>query len=147
VFLRHAGCTFCREALGNLAEVKDGIRQTGAELILVQMGTVRDGLDLARRFGLDEAQVVSDPGRQLYQAFQLKRGSWMQLLGPKVLIDGLRAALREQYGIGLPQGDVRQMPGAFLVRYGQITQEFRHAAASDRPDYLALASCSIEERR
>lgn len=147
VFLRHAGCTFCREALGDLAAVRDGIGQTGSELVLVQMGSEREGLDLARRFGLNEAQIVSDPERELYQAFELRRGSWRQVLGWKVLANGIRAALRDGYGLGLPQEDPFQMPGAFLVHFGRIVQEFRHRQASDRPDYLALASCSLDNRR
>jgi hypothetical protein len=34
------------------------------------------------------------------------------------------------------------MPGAFLVRDGQLLKSFRHKLVSDRPDYLALATAS-----
>jgi hypothetical protein len=38
VFLRHAGCTFCREALGNIARARPVIERTGARIVLVHMG-------------------------------------------------------------------------------------------------------------
>ena len=37
VFLRHFGCTFCREALADLAAINDRLRAVGARLVLVHM--------------------------------------------------------------------------------------------------------------
>ncbi|MFZ0430911.1 MAG: SelL-related redox protein [Acidobacteriota bacterium] len=141
VFLRHGGCTFCREALGDLASVRDRIAGTGTDLVVVQMGTPREGQELARRFGLVDAQVISDPSRNLYRAFELDRGTFRQVFGLRVWLRLLKAALLRGLGAGLPKGqDERQMPGVFLLRNGQIAEEFRHQTIADRPDYVALAS-------
>ena len=144
VFLRHAGCTFCREAMGDLAGVQLRIGESGTELVVVQMGSEREGAELAQRFGLSPDQVVCDPSRRLYHTFQLRRGSLWQLLSPKVILRGLATAFLKGYGFGRVRGDGAQMPGAFLIRGGEIVREYRHQSASDRPDYVALASFSAE---
>lgn len=38
VFLRHAGCTFCREALADIATRRARIVSAGARTVLVHMG-------------------------------------------------------------------------------------------------------------
>jgi peroxiredoxin len=144
VFLRHAGCTFCREALGDLATVERRIRAEDSRLVIVHMGSEREGLELVQRFGLGEAHVIADPARRLYRAFELHRGTIGQLFGPRVLWRGFLVAILRRYGFGVPRKDVRQMPGVFLIREGKILREFRHQRASDRPDYVALTSCSLE---
>lgn len=141
VFLRHAGCTFCREALGDLASVREQIDGTGTELVVVQMGTPRQGEELARRFGLRDAQVISDPSRGLYRAFKLGRGTFRQVFGVRIWLRLFQAAILRRLGAGLPKGqDERQMPGVFLLKNGKIAEEYRHDTIADRPDYVALAS-------
>jgi peroxiredoxin len=141
VFLRHGGCTFCREALGDLASVRERIQGTGTELVVVQMGNPRQGEELARRFGLRDAQVISDPSRGLYRAFELGRGTFRQVFGLRVWLRIFQAAIMRGFGAGLPKGqDERQMPGVFLLRNGGIVEEYRHDTIADRPDYVALAS-------
>jgi peroxiredoxin len=144
VFLRHAGCTFCREAMGDLAAVKRRIDERGSDLVVVQMGSDREGAELAQRFGLRPGQVVSDPSRRLYRTFELRRGSLWELFGPKVIFRGVAAAVLKGYGIGKVRGDSTQMPGVFLVRDGEVVREYRHRSVADRPDYVALASLSAE---
>jgi hypothetical protein len=39
VFLRHFGCTFCREAVADLAEKREAIAAKGVPLAFVHMGT------------------------------------------------------------------------------------------------------------
>ena len=36
--------------------------------------------------------------------------------------------------------DVQRMPGAFLLRNGEVLKAFRHKLVSDQPDYLTLAT-------
>ena len=37
LFLRHAGCTFCREAIGDVARDRDVIEAAGVRIVLVHM--------------------------------------------------------------------------------------------------------------
>jgi len=140
LFLRHSGCTFCREALHDLQRRRDRLESEGVRLAVVHMGEPETGdtRDFFSRYGLDDIPRFSDPDRVLYRAFELRRGSAGQLFGWKVWRRGVGAALRG-HGIGPLQGDGFQMPGAFVIRDGRIVDSYRHRSAADRPDYEALA--------
>jgi hypothetical protein len=142
VFLRHSGCTFCREALADLAAKRTQLESQGVGLALVHLGDDEAMQVLCEQYGLSDLPRFCDPERRLYQAFRLKLGSFMSLIGPKVLWRGMRAAFASRHGIGRFDGNVFQLPGAFLIDSGQIVREYRHATAADRPDYVALA-CPI----
>jgi peroxiredoxin len=138
VFLRHAGCTFCREALSDLAQARPSIEAEGARLVLVHMGTDEQGRALTSRYGLEDCPRISDPDRSLYRAFGLRRGSLGDLFGPKVWWRGFQAGILARHGIGALAGDGFQMPGVFLLYAGQVIRSHRHLSAADRPDYAAL---------
>ena len=100
VFLRHAGCTFCREALSDLRNRRREIEDAGTRIVVVHMGEESIMTELEfRRFGLDDVERVSDPERDLYRAFELRQGSLGQLFGLKVWWRGLdRHAARLRRG-------------------------------------------------
>lgn len=137
VFLRHAGCTFCREAMADLAERRVTIEARGTTVVLVHMGAAAEFARFAGEYGLDDLPAVSDPERQLYRALGLRRGRWSQLLGPTVWWRGFQA-WKSGHAVGTPAGDVMQMPGTFLISHGRVIRRFLHATASDRPDYAGL---------
>lgn len=140
VFLRHSGCTFCREALGDLARNREEIESSGVRIVLVDMGDSEAIGEQVERYGLSGVERISDRGRALYKAFGLGRGSWFQLMGPTVLWRGLQAGVWNGHGIGKPSADARQMPGLFLIGEAGIIRRFRHRSAADRPDYVELCS-------
>lgn len=142
VFLRHAGCTFCREALADLAGRRREIEAQGARLTLVHMGTEEQGARFFSKYGLADVPRVSDPERSLYRAFGLPRGSFGDLFGPKVWWRGFQAAILGRHGVGLLAGDGFQMPGVFLVFHGEVLRSYRHQSAADRPNYVALVTGS-----
>jgi peroxiredoxin len=137
VFLRHAGCTFCREAMADLAARRGIIEARGTTVVLVHMGAAAEFARFAGEYGLDDLPAVSDPERQLYRALGLRRGRWSQLLGPTVWWRGFQA-WKSGHAVGSPAGDVMQMPGTFLVFHGRVIRRFLHTTASDRPDYAGL---------
>jgi peroxiredoxin len=139
IFLRHSGCTFCREALHDLCDQRTKIESAGKSPILVHMGDDESGRALFETYGLDDWPRISDPNCTLYRAYGLKRGGLMELLGPSVWWRGFVAAVINRHAIGKAGGDGFQMPGAFLVRDGRIVTEFRHRNAAQRPDYCELA--------
>jgi AhpC/TSA antioxidant enzyme len=138
VFLRHPGWTFCRQALAELAEKRSAIAAQGTGLVLVHMQTDTAASALFARYGLQDVPRISDPGRQLYEAFELSRGSLAQVAGPRVWLRGL-LSLFKGHVPGVPEGDVLQMPGVFLLNNGRIERAYRHATSADRPDYCELA--------
>lgn len=140
VFLRHMGCTFCREALADLAAMRRRIEQEGARLVLVHMSPEESAAKFFARYGLEDVQRISDPERTLYRAFGLPRGRFGDVLGPKVWWRGFQAGVLGRHGVGRLMGDGFQMPGVFLVFHGEILRSYRHQSAADRPDYLALVT-------
>lgn len=137
-FLRHQGCTFCREALSDLAKHRAEIESRGAKLAIVHMSEDQEITPLLARYKLDDVPRISDPTCSLYGAFSLPRGSLLQLFGPKVLLRAIPSLLAG-HGFGLINGDGYQMPGAFLVKNGEVASAYRHQTAADRPEYLQLA--------
>ncbi len=142
VFLRHAGCTFCREALSDLAKKRAEIEASGTRLALVHMSTPERAEQFVQPYGLQDVPRFSDPDQILYRAFGLKNGSFQQLLGPKVFWEGFKAALLRRHGFGPMEGNGLRMPGVFLLQDGAIRSAFRHPNAAYRPDYCALAEGS-----
>lgn len=140
VFLRHFGCTFCREAISELASKQAGIQATGSKIVFVHMSDETEAAEFFKDYGMDDVARVSDPSGKIYRTFNLHRGNWRQLLGWKVLKRGLEAGLVRGHGVGLPAGDIRQMPGVFLIYRGELLKSFRHRRASDRPDYSSMAN-------
>ncbi len=138
VFLRHSGCTFCREALADLSAGRAAIENTGTKLVLVHMGTAAAFAAFTTSYGLGDVPAISDPERRLYRGLGLRRGKVSQLLGLSVWWRGLRSFLAG-HRPGALEGDGTQMPGVFLIEKARVVRRFIHANAADRPDYAALA--------
>ena len=147
VFLRHFGCTFCREALSDLAAIDERLRTAGTRLVLVHMSTEAEARETIASYGLEGVTSISDPERVLYRAFALRRGSPSQLLGWSVWKRGWEAGVKQGHGIGWLRGDAAQMPGAFVVSRGHIVAQFIHETASDRPDYVDIADEGVDQAR
>ena len=140
VFLRHAGCTFCREALGDIAHQRRAIEKTGTRIVLVHMGDSAAIEEQLANYSLRGVDRICDSEQVLYRAFGLKRGKLRQLFGPRVIWRGLKAGLIEGHGVGRPSADSSQMPGLFLIRNSTIIRRFRHRTAADRPDYAGICA-------
>ena len=146
VFLRHEGCTFCREALADLAVKRKEIERAGARLVLVHMSTQDCSGRFFARYGLNDAPRVSDPQRALYRAFGLRRGRLADVFGPKVWWRGFQAAILRRHGVGRLTGDGFQMPGVFLLFHGEVVRSYSHQSSADRPDYVAVVTGRHFER-
>lgn len=140
VFLRHFGCTFCREALADLRVQRSRIEAAGVRIALVHMSPDAEAAAFFARYALDDVPRFSDRGRGLYRRFELRRGAWRQLFGWPVWLRGARAVFADGHGLGALAGDGFQMPGAFLVLNGKIVTAYRHESAASRPDYCKLAA-------
>jgi len=141
VFLRHFGCTFCREALADIAKVRREIEDAGIRLVFVHM-TDRDTAErYFNRYDLQGAVHISDPDCTYYTAFGLVKGNFTQLFGLQSWIRGFQAGVLDGHGVGVQLGDGFQMPGVFVIQDGLIKSSFIHKLASDRPDYMDLVKC------
>ncbi len=141
VFLRHFGCTFCREALADISEEREAIEASGSELVFVHMTDNEIAERYFNRYGLEGVQHISDPECKYYTEFGLVKGNFTQLFGLQSWIRGFSAGVVAGHGIGPQLGDGFQMPGAFVIQDGKIKNSFIHKLASDRVDYLGLVKC------
>lgn len=137
VFLRHSGCTFCREAIADIASKRNEFTAAGISVGFVHMGEANSTVRFEASDALDFPRF-SDPDRQLYAEFELGLGSIGQLFGPATFLRGLKAAVLDRHGFGTLEGNGLQMPGVFLLRNGEILSSYHHTTAADRPDYLGI---------
>ncbi|MCG6154422.1 SelL-related redox protein [Rubinisphaera margarita] len=138
VFLRHSGCTFCRQTLADVGRLRGEIEAAGTTIALVHMGQ-QEPDDLLEKNNLSDVHCFRDPYCKLYESFGLRIGDFTQLFGAKVLWAGMQA-FAAGHRIGRLNGNGFRMPGVFLLRDGQVLKSYRHASVADRPEYLLLAS-------
>lgn len=143
VFLRHFGCTFCKETLWFINNLKPEILAKGTKIVLVHMHNEEKANSELKKYNLSDLDTVSDPESMLYKGFHLKRGTLSQVLGFKVWFRGIYLWLTKGAFISSPEGvDTFQMPGIFLVYRGEIIKQYIHLTAADVPPYLELATCT-----
>jgi peroxiredoxin len=138
-FLRHAGCSFCRESLARLARESARLEASGTGLALVHMDSDEHARKFLKRYGLEHVPRVSDPKRALYRAFGLSRGTLWQIMGPHLWLRGIASILKYGQSLSPQGGDIFQMPGVFLLYHGHVIRSFVHQTAADRPDFVLLA--------
>ena len=144
IFLRHFGCSFCREAVADVAKAERELDARGIRPVFVHMATPERARPLFERFGIPQVERVSDPKLVLYQSkvFRLLKTDVIpDYFGPAQVATWLQRSLW-RYGTGgaSKTEDTKQLPGVFVLRNRSITKGFRHKKWSDRPDYVRLGS-------
>jgi hypothetical protein len=130
-FLRHAGCCFCRELIGDLRRA--AARRPGfPRVILVHQGTVADGDELIARLW-PTARAVADPEGRLYLAFGVPRGGGLEMFGPRSCLAAVRAVAKGN-GVGRKVGDAWTLPTLVALEGGRVVWEHRGTHAGDHPD-------------
>jgi hypothetical protein len=142
VFLRHFGCTFCRETVAELREA--AAAPDYPPVLFFFQGSPTEGRAFLRRYW-PEARAIADPEFVLYEAFGVQRGSLLQLFGPGVFRAG-RRAYEKGHANGPRSGDIFRMPGVFLVRGERILWQHSYRHAGDHPDFRSLPSRSEIEQ-
>lgn len=144
VFLRHNGCTFCREAIDDISKVRPEVTQEGAEFVLVHHGDPKRMQRLLEESGLADCPFIHDADRGLYKAFGLTEARLEQWLSPSVMLRGVESLLAG-HSIGRFDGSVMQMPGVFILAQNEVIGSFLHRTVADRPNYVALMRQAREE--
>ena len=131
VFVRHFGCTFCRETVSEIAKLEESIKGKKLTPVFIHMSDPSFGNEFFSKYYNHSVHHVSDPQRALYKSLNLKRGNLTQLFGPKIWIRGLWAGLVRRHGIGAIEGDALQLGGYFILSRGQIVFEHKSSDAAD----------------
>ena len=99
--------------LTRLVELQSELTKRGVTLAAVTMGEPGEAVE----FGAARAPgvvMLSDPQQEAYQAYGLGRAGFLETMGPGVWASGFDLVAGGHVG-GVPVGDVRQMPGVFIV--------------------------------
>jgi hypothetical protein len=140
IFLRHFGCSFCRQTLDQVSSIREGIEGRGVRPVFVHLGSPERAKPYFDYYHLSDVERVSDPDASLYArpVFKLpKKSKFAHFLVPAVWKGWLQGGLRK-YGIGMIREDADQMPGVFFLRKRAIVRAFRYKTIADEPDYLKL---------
>jgi len=107
--------------------------QAGAQVVLVGMGTPEESAAFKMKLDIP-FPLISDPTRRLYKLFGLKQVSALGLVSPSVAFKGF-LAMTKGHAPGIPTGDVRQLPGVFIINTdGRVVYSFFAKDPSDHPD-------------
>jgi peroxiredoxin len=142
VFLRHFGCSFCRQAISDVADLKSELDKRGVRPVFVHLGTPERAKPFFEYYGIGDVERVSDPEALIYQnpVFALPRiHPALTLLQPSVWVGWLKGALFK-HGIGAIKEDGHQMQGIFFLKGPKIVRQFRYKTIADEPNYLKLVA-------
>ena len=139
IFLRHFGCTFCRETLGILAKQRDQIEKLGLSIAIVHMGDKEEGNNVLERYDLRCVEVFNDPSCEIYRACGIGRATYRDIFNLKNLGKAFSTAFIRNHGIGKIAGDVFRLSGAAVIHQGKIIGDTRPKLPSDRLDFFRLA--------
>ncbi len=138
VFLRHAGCTFCREAVSDISRQRSEIERHGTRIAFVALNDRADIEPILQRYGVADLPCFSDPNEQLYRAFELQSGSFFSLFSLGTVLRGLKAILAG-HGLGKLAANGFRLGGTFLLQNGRVVRGQRLQTSSERPNYSELA--------
>src|SRR5580698_9927412 len=140
VFLRHFGCSFCRQAISDIAELRGELDRRGVRPVFVHLGTPERAKPFFDYYGIGDVERVSDPEAVVYQnpVFAISRiHPVLTLFQPSVWVGWLKGALFK-HGIGAIKEDGKQMQAIFFLKGSKIVREFRYRTIADEPNYLKL---------
>lgn len=132
-FTRHLGCVFCADQAKMLVKNYEALKQRGIDVALVIMGGAEQAKQFRERLNLTYP-VFGDPDQNCYRALGVPRGSYWQVAGPQLWWSGFKALTRN--GVNLPQGDVMQLSGTFLLdRGGAVVWKHLPRSSAELPDF------------
>jgi thiol-disulfide isomerase/thioredoxin len=142
VFLRHFGCSFCRKAISDVAELREELAKREVRPVFVHLGPPELAKVYFDYYGLSDVERVNDPAAAIYQlpVFALTRVHplW-HVVNPVVWAGWLKGAIF-RHGIGKIEGDGHQMPGIFFLKGPRIVRRFVYRTIADEPNYLRLVA-------
>ena len=141
VFLRHWGCSFCRETLNDLAKLRPRFEERGVGLVFVHMGSPERARPYFAYYKLADVERISDPAQQLYRdpAFALGGKAVWKHLFDLAAARSFFGGIVLRHGISLiHREDADQMPGVFLLHRSQIVCGYKYKSIADKPDFLRM---------
>ncbi len=127
----------CRDWLAQLERHTDEILAAGLRLAAVGIGKPKHAQRYCGRFG-PSVQCLVNPTKEAYDAYGLKRGRLMDLIGPQTIIASARTVAR---GIvqGNATGDPYMLGGVFIIDQQGVIRYARYDQyAGDHPGFAEI---------
>jgi prostamide/prostaglandin F2alpha synthase len=159
VFLRYYGCTFCRAHAVRLNRDRERFQEVGVQLAAIAQGMPEEAAEFRKKRKM-QIPVLVDPDRAAYEAAGAKIAVLSEILGPRVMARGVKAAMRSHVMPGRFRGHVGQLGGVLVVapdgsiRYAHLsedasdnppTEEVLAAARAIRPHLRDFQPASLDE--
>ena len=140
IFLRHFGCSFCRQTLEDVSGLRGAIEAKGIRPVFVHLGTPERAKPYFDYFQLSDVERVSNPDASLHASsvFQLPRKNVFSHFFVSAVWKARLGGSIRKHGIGMIKEDAEQMPGIFYLRDRAIVRAFRYKTIADEPDYLKI---------
>jgi len=142
IFLRHFGCSFCRQTISDVADLRGELDRRGVRPVFVHLGTPERAKPFFDYYGMGDVERVSDTDAAIYHhpVFHLPSlNPWLNLIQPMVWKGWLKGSIF-RHGVGKIEEDGGQMPGIFFLKGAKIVRQFRYRTIADEPNYLKLVS-------
>lgn len=108
-------------------------QRLGAQVVLVGLGTPEETADFKKQFQVP-FPMVSDWEKRLFRDFDLKQMAPSSMLSVGLAVKGFMT-LAKGHRMGIPKGDVLQLPGVFIIdTAGRIRYSHYARDPSDHPD-------------
>ena len=122
---------------------RQAIEDAGGQVVLVGMGSVVQANAFTQRFEVT-FPMICDPDQHIYRDFAIERMSPLGFLSPTMALRGI-AAMAQGHTMGLPEGDVRQLPGVVIIdREGKIQYRYESSGPADHPSPQTLIAALQE---
>ncbi len=122
-----------------MRHAEEDIRAAGGRVVLVGMGTVSQSMEFIERFSVPFS-MICDPDQHLYRDFSIERMSPLGFFSPTMALRGI-AAMAQGYTMGLPEGDVRQLPGVLIIESdGRIVYRYDGHDPADHPSAATIVA-------
>ena len=113
---------------------RDRLRAAGVELVVIGQGQPEQAEHFRRSQGVEGLELLVDPGRDAYEAAGTKIATLAELLGPRVVLKGIRRAAASGVRQGRTVGHNAQLGGVLLVMPdGSIPYAHLAEDAGDNP--------------
>jgi len=124
IFLRHFGCSFCRQTLEDVSGLRGAIEAKGVRPVFVHLGTPERAKPYFDYFQLSDVERVSNPDASLYarSVFQLPRKNIFSHFFVSAVWKAWLGGSIRKHGIGMIKEDAEQMPGIFYLRAAPLSE-------------------------
>ena len=140
-FLRHAGCTFCREGLSDLKQ-NETIFNNKKLFIIHMAQDNNDSSDigiLIKKLNFKiNIELIADPDRRLYRIAGIQRAKFKQVFSLRTIYKGFIAGIINRHGVGKLEGDGFMMSGLFFYRKKRLIYSWLPVDVSESPPFLDL---------